>query len=440
MGGMGAAGAVGVPMRHVEDAHYARNWIGFFIMGTINNFAYVAVNSKSKDLAKQFHKESAIGAILWANVATGALIQMINAAFLERTSTSKRMTVVAALFLAGLTAIAFSPDVDFYFMLFAVVLVGTGTSFGQCVMVGELKRYSPTMVGGWSSGTGLAGIAGSFTMILFSYLELSVALTFFLLLPLVAIYVFTFFIVLKPPTADDDSDGVAKKALGAVSVAASLNTDAKLEAGSAVSERTALISPIDASVVQPGVEVGPPNETGAQRVLRCLRLVTWLGLNMGAVYFFEYWISVGCAADAEPHHISPRASFWERKSFVILAACYQLGVFVSRSSLRFFKISRIEILTVLQGLNLGFWLADDIYKWMPYYIQFVAMFYVGLLGGTSFVNTLFKASNDPRTPESDRKLTLYIILIFVNVGIGLAAAAVLIADATFLADQVPKNN
>ena len=390
--------------------------------------------------------ESAIGAVLWANVATGALIQLFNAAVLEHTSTKKRMGVVCLLFVAGLVAIAMSPHVNFYFMLFAVLLVGTGTSFGQCVMVGELKRYAPTMVGGWSSGTGLAGIAGSFTMILLSYLDVSIELTFFLILPLIVVYGVVYFFMLKPPTADSSDPDFAPPP----SVAGKAGVVVAGE-GPADTERSRLLSPVSpragiqaSDLENPGgeggVAVAPEGESGCGRAGRLFRLILWKGMNMGLVYFFEYWISVGCAADAEPKTLARNASFWQAKSFVVLAACYQLGVFVSRSSLRLFKVSHIEIFTILQGINLGFWLADDIYKWMPYYIQFVAMFYVGLLGGCSYVNTLYVQLNDPRTPETDRKMALYGLLIFINVGIALAAGACLISDATFLKDDVPTGN
>jgi len=41
----------------------------------------------------------------------------------------------------------------------------------------------------------------------------------------------------------------------------------------------------------------------------------------------------------------------------------QVGVFISRSSLRFVKIRRVEILTTLQGINFTLFLLQDFVCW-----------------------------------------------------------------------------
>ena len=46
----------------------------------------------------------------------------------------------------------------------------------------------------------------------------------------------------------------------------------------------------------------------------------------------------------------------------VLAFCYQFGVLVSRSSLKFFKVRRILVLTLLQAANMVFWMFDAQHK------------------------------------------------------------------------------
>ncbi len=65
------------------------------------------------------------------------------------------------------------------------------------------------------------------------------------------------------------------------------------------------------------------------------------------VYFLEYVINPGCAAKANPD-AGPASPWIVSNAFVILSFCYQFGVLISRSSLRFVKIRWIEVLTLLQ--------------------------------------------------------------------------------------------
>lgn len=156
---------------------------------------------------------------------------------------------------------------------------------------------------------------------------------------------------------------------------------------------------------------------------------------------------------------------------------------ISRSSLRLLVIRRIEILTVLQGLNLALWILQDYvranrvvcavvwlcehchtwslccfssrwprsfrahlgcnvvcgrwlngeqYKFMNVWVQYAAMIYVGLLGGAMYVNVFYLILHDPDIPEEDREMCINLTAIFITLGILVAAGFVLLADNTFL--------
>ena len=105
---------------------------------------------------------------------------------------------------------------------------------------------------------------------------------------------------------------------------------------------------------------------------------------------------------------------------------------MSRSSLALFKINKVEILTILQGLNFTLWILQDRYKFMNIYLQFVVMVYVGLLGGASYVNTFYKLLNDKDIAEKDRELVVNLSAISINIGIVTASAFVILMDNTFL--------
>jgi hypothetical protein len=69
----------------------------------------------------------------------------------------KKMLLCCLLFVIGLVGIAFSVYVSFVFALLMIVLVGAASSFGESILLTYQRKFPAEVVGGWSSGTGLAG-------------------------------------------------------------------------------------------------------------------------------------------------------------------------------------------------------------------------------------------------------------------------------------------
>ena len=122
--------------------------------------------------------------------------------------------------------------------------------------------------------------------------------------------------------------------------------------------------------------------------------------------------------------------------YAIFSFCYQAGVLVSRSSLQVFPIARVEVLTVLQGINLVVWLLQARYKMIANVrLLFALMFFVGLLGGASYVNVFHQLLKRRQIPDGDREFTIQLAALFVpTLGITLAAILILVLDQTVLSD------
>jgi hypothetical protein len=151
-----------------------------------------------------------------------------------------------------------------------------------------------------------------------------------------------------------------------------------------------------------------------QRVLRCLRLIWWLALNLGAVYLFEY-MARGAASKARPESEYNEGSCPEL--FASLQLCYQAGVFVSRSSLGLLKIRRVVVLSVLQLINMVIWVLLPLWYFLPTYVLPSFMIYVGLLGGAAYVNIFYLLRTEPKFPEADRQLCINLTQISITLGI-----------------------
>ncbi len=68
-------------------------------------------------------------------------------------------------------------------------------------------------------------------------------------------------------------------------------------------------------------------------------MVGTISALLSSVYFFEYAVSVGFAALANPN--SQHSSWFRKNSYEVLAVCYQIGVLISRSSISVVQIRYI---------------------------------------------------------------------------------------------------
>eukprot|EP01132_Coremiostelium_polycephalum_P009914 gene9914-12157_t len=333
----------------------------------------------------------------------------------------------------GLVGVALSSYVNFWFCISMIALIGTASSFGESVLLSYMKRFPSELVNGWSSGTGVAGVSGSLFYIGLVAAGLSNWTIFYCILPTVGIYFVLYFFGLKVPSSTP-------------STYSHLPTDTTIGDEPPISHssidddiKTKLIKKEIVQDIDDDQHIqpirGPPGETKKQRYIRCAKLVWWNAINLMLVYFFEYVASVGGADLAVK---GGRTNDWfVKNSYPILSFCYQLGVLISRSSLQVFKIKRIGILTILQGVNMVFWIIQARYQMIEQvWVLFILMIYCGLLGGASYVNTFYLILHDKKIPDEDRELCINYAALLVTFGITSAACFILIMDHTFLAHVI----
>jgi len=348
---------------------------------------------------------------------------------MQGTSFHVRMGVNSCVGALGVLGVALSGNISFAFAVASVTLIGTMSSFGESVLLGYLKYYPASMTGAWSSGTGAAGVVGSAFYLALHGAGVSNTIIFYTMLPPILAYWWAFaWLLKKPETAT--SNGAGRR--GSYSL---LQTGAAAEAPRReveVSQHlTHDVNSVERGVSREPVAAQPQGGAGAAacvvdsgdgagvvtlaRAWKAIGLVWWHGVNLLLVYFFEYVVSVGGAAKANPPS-TPSSSWWERNSYAILAFCYQFGVLLSRSSLSVVRIHKFGWLTLLQAVNFVLWLIQDEYHFAGLPIQFIAMVYVGLIGGGMYVNVFAELVEDPNIPPRDRELCINIASVFNNLG------------------------
>lgn len=98
---------------------------------------------------------------------------------------------------------------------------------------------------------------------------------------------------------------------------------------------------------------------------------------------------------------------------------YQIGVFISRSSVNVFKLDKIWLMAMFQLINVVIFLTEVIAFFTPsIWIVFVIVLWEGLLGGGAYVNTFYQMSKE--IPERERNFALGIVPVSDAIGIALA--------------------
>lgn len=106
---------------------------------------------------------------------------------------------------------------------------------------------------------------------------------------------------------------------------------------------------------------------------------------------------------------------------------YQIGVFISRSSLTFAPIGQIWILTTLQTATLMIFLLDSVLRFIPsIYLVFMLLLWVGLLGGSAYVNTY--ANIQRKVHPDNLEFSMAATGVADSIGISLAALVSLILE------------
>lgn len=157
-------------------------------------------------------------------------------------------------------------------------------------------------------------------------------------------------------------------------------------------------------------------------------------INLSAVYFLEYCCTVSFAERAHPKSTTDQSTeFIVKNAYVLLALSYQVGVFISRSSLACFKIRQVWIMTALQTVNWVIFFTIAHSKWLSIYYQIPLMIWVGLMGGCSYVNCTYCILASKELPKSLKELAVNIASFFVSVGlVGSAVFAIIVSNFIIL--------
>ena len=387
--------------------YYTRHWICFCILGVINNFHFVIVLSSAYSLALSFNALHLIGVISWATVMLGMAARIANTVLLLHTSPYLRILGSCLVAAVGLVLLTLSTQLSFWLAIVAICLIGSYSALGENVVLGYLRHFSPTMTGAWGCGTGWSGVAGTLGyLLMYGVLQWSNEFIYMLCVPTILVHVVAFTYV------HDTSKAHILAAEQLERADDGLPSPATAAAQQTWTQQFAHMWSVFLAVRSPA-------------------------LHLTLVYFLEYVCIVGFASASNPTVVDGSGGWWYDNAYEILSFCYQLGVLVSRSSISFVQVRRIELLSLAQTVNFVVWFAQAYFHFLPLPLQFALMVWVGLMGGGMYVNVFYllqrsDAGAAVAVAKEDRELAINLVATTYYVGIIGSSVFEIILAATLL--------
>eukprot|EP00756_Hemistasia_phaeocysticola_P047916 Hpha_TRINITY_DN22368_c0_g1::TRINITY_DN22368_c0_g1_i1::g.177867::m.177867/K12389/BTS, CLN3; battenin len=140
-----------------------RNWLCFWCLGVINNLPYVLIMAGAKKNAEDDDEKHLMPLLNWGLVAIGFVVRIFNTVVLAGKPYTPRFAAQATGTVLGLIIVGTAPHIGdtggahFGVAVLGTVILGAASSFGESTALGYMYKFPQGMVGGWSSGTGMAG-------------------------------------------------------------------------------------------------------------------------------------------------------------------------------------------------------------------------------------------------------------------------------------------
>ncbi|OHS98931.1 CLN3 protein [Tritrichomonas foetus] len=388
--------------------------IAMFMIGIINNTPYVIGIASAQRIVKGYDKDSYLGIVLWANTISGIFSRFINS-WLISMNVAYEINFIANLLmmLFGLLACAFSRW--FSLTCVGIFFIGFSSNLGESVMLCYMTfKRKTNLLKSWSSGTGMAGIAGAGYSFICDVVNMNDFWAFIGVTPVVVLYGLLFFLVIwRSPEEDEETDRMDHPILN---------------------DENSLPPFIDGGGQNGAIDEEAPNVkvTVTEYVGVCdcsyWGSAGWLMFNCGAVYFLEY-VMQGVFADC---CLTAEKKKKYHYMYSLLNLMYQIGVFLSRSSLSFFTFPKIWILTLGQCVFFALWCTQAFFHFMPVGVLLGTMVCVGLFGGCSYVNAFHMMMNDETMTTKQKEMVTSWNSFFISLFIVLSTLFTFVAEMTFL--------
>ncbi|XP_033114479.1 battenin-like [Anneissia japonica] len=375
------------------------------------------------------------GAILLADVFPSLIAQSTAPLYFEYVSYNPMVVLSIGLAAASLLIVSFSKMLPI--SLLGVVCASAGSGLGEFFFLSLSSYFDKSVMIGYSSGTGASGVLFSLSYVLLtSVLGFSPRESILIVLVVPAIhFIVYFFLLTKRPSKKSSqskkrlNDSSADKSVNQTqshlpgveqnktlgdntvspqSVLPEYGRNGSLLDNSVISSQSNLLDDglnepeVDFSINSPQSkqpECGS-SEPVVEKITKSCRLTSKEKRRAVKPLLFKYMIPLATVYLAE---YLVNQGLFELLYFPALSwlnhddqyrwyqLVYQVGVFISRSSIALFSIKQLWLFPVLQCSVFGFLLTVAMYHYVPsIWIVFATIAIEGLIAGLSFANTFYQ--------------------------------------------------
>ncbi|XP_061761976.1 battenin isoform X1 [Nerophis ophidion] len=411
-----------------------RNWLGFWLLGLCNNFAYVVMLSAAQDILQKQQSGNttkwtvsfldsegvksgnnsrydcspvSTAAVLLADILPTLIIKLSVPLVIHKVPYGVRVLFCVVMAATSFLIVSFSSTV--WMSIIGVIFASASSGVGELSFLSLTVYYSRDVLGAWGSGTGGAGVAGALLYSSLTQVGLSPRSTLLTMLTVPLAMFLSYFLLLAPPPhlpqwKDRRADGALLP-----------------------EERQGLMD-------QSQEEQETCHQEGRNRhvpltlreKLHIIKDLMPFICPLVLVYYAEYFINQGLMELL----YFPRFFLSHAEQYRWYQTLYQVGVFVSRSSLSCVKIRKLWGLAALQVVNAVLLLLAVYFRFLPSaWLLFPIVLYEGLLGGSAYVNTFYFISKE--TEDRQREFAMAAASLGDSLGIALAALTAFPVHAYF---------
>ena len=421
----------------------------FFSLGIINHLGTILVMTGGRLLAKELGMEDYLTIYTSASILFAFFTRIINSKLFVKLSYKKRIYFLCFWMLAG------------YFLMFLVLLLhdtglsnhdtfcfilsfipcfflGSSYAFGESAIISYLRLYPKTLLGGWSSGTGVSGIIGGLLNFLSQLNDnFSLKYLYLILTPIGFLYAFLFELTVKIYIAHENSNSNNNTPNMELSPVIR-DTIEENENNEMKGTEKQLQQPKSLNINDP-VEI--EKETTEDKEMddmnkgnKAISLDNFRNvmkncgeviINLGLIYLFQFFCLSGLVkrdCDRVVIKFLPKDGDGDEEDdrkgqYEFISLFFQLGMFTSKT---FIKIARriqpIEVYTIVIGVITLIFLIEyyaGFLKWGNYtWLCFI----LGFFGGGTYAGGFYTILNSDRVPENLKELTVNVATGFNDLG------------------------
>ncbi|CCK73560.1 amino acid transporter YHC3 NDAI_0G05770 [Naumovozyma dairenensis CBS 421] len=401
-------------MVHIEANKNTHIYIYFWIFGLINNVLYVVILSAAVDIVGPKLPKSLV---LLADIVPSLSIKLTAPFFIEYIPYRTRIISLILVSCLGMFMVSLS---NLTLCIIGIILASTSSGFGEITFLQLTHYYKGAALNGWSSGTGGAGLFGSGGYMLLTSIwkiPIKISLLLFSILP------FGFLLYLKL-VADHPINDRYEAILTNILRDENENNDGDLPSSNISIPENEDVMFLTHEAISP---IYSFKDHVRKTLFKLKELVIPYMLPLTSVYLFEYLINQAISPTllfpldpTERNSSTPFLFHKYRDIYVTYGTLYQLGVFISRSTAHLFRLKRLYLLSFLQSLNFILAILQSWYfKIKNPWIIMSLIFYEGLLGGSSYINTFLNIHDE--VEPSKTEFALGSVSIADSFGVFLAA-------------------